>query len=156
MALAAVVLLLLDVSGLPQDVRTHDAKLGRAIMRARRAWHRRAFTKETAPGMVRRAFENLEFDFIHYAPEFKIGDWLENDCGEEFQKFKGLGRFGGRQNQLTERVLAMLRKNRGVVFLTLDAGPPDHLSELPTRHVLFTLDWGNACSRNGFVYVRLK
>jgi tetratricopeptide (TPR) repeat protein len=93
-----------------------------AVVRAAVALVRLRWTDQDfkdAGTMLRAAFRPMELDYARIA-EKSIGDHLESADDEEFQKFKPLGRFGGKRDLLTRPVADALDRGEGIVFLSVD------------------------------------
>ena len=93
--------------------------------------------------LVRESFKPAELTYVHYVPTLEIGDHLESDNDEEFQKFKPLTRLGGNRDLITEEVYKGLCERDGMVGFNSDWAlvVPDKEDDLTAlgRTLIFTL-----------------
>lgn len=66
---------------------------------------------------VRRELEPIGASYVHHTTNWKVDDRMETADGEEFQGFKGLGRFGGNRDSLLKHIVDSLNHGDGVIFL---------------------------------------
>lgn len=100
-----------DSGGIP--ARPPVQPLRRAVWRIRAEWSRSG--PQDLDARARVAFAPSTVRYFRCVPRLEIGDHLESDDAEEFQKFKPLGRLGGKRDLLTAEVVALLDRDEGLV-----------------------------------------
>jgi hypothetical protein len=129
-----------EAAALPGAVRA-------AIGAIRSAWLKREYGNVEEG--IKKAFAavDVEVTYAHYAPKLAVGDHLESDNGEEFLKFKPLGRLGGKRDLLTQEVVDALNEGEGIVGLDWErAVVPKRTHDLfgHGKCLVFTLPHGTA------------
>jgi hypothetical protein len=126
------------------SVRAVPGALRRGIERVREARLNR--DDSSVEEMIRKAFEPAELTYVRFVPTVQIGDHLESDNDEEFQKFKPLTRLGGNRDLITEEVYKGLCEGDGIVGFDgrLTLVVPDKADDLTSlgRTLIFTLPDG--------------
>ncbi len=126
------------------SVRAVPGALRRGVGRVREARLKR--NDSMVDQTIRKAFEPVELTYVRYVSNVEIGDHLESDNDEEFQKFKPLTRLGGNVDLITEEVYRGLCERDGIVGFDGNRAlvvpdPADDLTSLG-RTLIFTLPDG--------------
>lgn len=109
--MALLIALLCDTSSRPvKDPFLRVVQDG--IRRVRLDWKK----SDDRERLVRDAFAPLEMDYVLVALDWSVEDHLESDDNEEFGKFRGTSRLGGKKNVLTPEFRNHLWR-RGMLFM---------------------------------------
>ncbi len=111
----------------------------RAVREVRERWTGKA--PEVVEEMARGAFRPWRLKYVCFVPRLVIGDHLESDNDEEFQKFKPGTRLGGKRDLLTREVVEVLDANGGLAYIDLDRPLAPPAGDLPCLGycLIFTL-----------------